>query len=95
MMGLDLPVPHHTTLSRRARTWKRLVRSDDRQHVADGPIHVLIDSTGLKVYGAGQWLEEKHGAKSRCGWRKLHLAVDADSSEIIAHSLTDQETGDA
>ncbi|MBY3391068.1 IS5 family transposase, partial [Rhizobium laguerreae] len=48
-----------------------------------------------KVYGAGQWLEEKHGVKSRRSWRKLHLAVDADSGEIIAHSLTDQETGDA
>jgi len=95
MMGLDLPVPDHTTLSRRARTWKPSARSNDRQHVADGPIHVLVDSTGLKIYGAGQWLEEKHGVKSRRGWRKLHLAVDADSGEIIAHSLTDQETGDA
>jgi IS5 family transposase len=94
MIGLDLPVPDHTTLSRRARTWKPQARSNDRQHVADGPIHVLVDSTGLKVYGAGQWLEEKHGVKSRRGWRKLHLAVDADSGEIIAHSLTDQETGD-
>ena len=63
--------------------------------MADGPIHVLIDCTGLKIYGAGQWLEEKHGAKSRRGWRKLHLAVDADSGEIIAHSLTDQEAGDS
>jgi hypothetical protein len=43
----------------------------------------------------GLWLEERHGAKSRRGWRKLHLAVDADGGEIIAHSLTDQETGDA
>ncbi|WP_420408073.1 IS5 family transposase [Hoeflea sp.] len=95
MMGLDLPVPDHTTLSRRARTWKPSARGNDRQHVADGPVHVLVDSTGLKIYGAGQWLEEKHGTKSRRGWRKLHLAVDADSGEIIAHSLTDQETGDA
>lgn len=95
MMGLDLPVPDHTTLSRRARTWKPPASGNDRQHVADGPIHVLVDSTGLKIYGASQWLEEKHGAKSRRGWRKLHLAVDADSGEIIAHSLTDQETGDA
>jgi hypothetical protein len=63
--------------------------------VAGGPIDVLVDSTGLKIYGSGQWLEEKHGAKSRRGWRKLHLAVDADSGEIIAHSLTDQKTGDA
>ncbi|WP_415926492.1 transposase, partial [Neorhizobium phenanthreniclasticum] len=58
--------------------------------MVDGPVHVLIDSTGLKIYGAGQWLEEKHGVKSRRSWRKLHLAVDADSGEIIAHSLTDQ-----
>lgn len=94
MMGLDLPVPDHTTLSRRARTWKPSGRSNDRQHVANEPIHVLVDSTGLKIYGAGQWLEEKHGTKSRRGWRKLHLAVDADSGEIIAHSLTDQEAGD-
>jgi hypothetical protein len=94
MMALDLPVPDHTTLSRRARTWKPSGRNDDRQPVASGPLHVLVDSTGLKVYGAGQWLEEKHGAKSRRGWRKLHLAVDADSGAIIAHSLTDQETGD-
>lgn len=95
MMGLDLPVPDHTTLSRRARTWKPSGGSNDRQNVAGEPIHVLVDSTGLKVYGAGQWLEEKHGTKARRGWRKLHLAVDADSGEIIAHSLTDQETGDS
>lgn len=95
MMGLDLPVPDHTTLSRRARTWKSSAGGGDRQRVAEGPIHILVDSTGLKVYGAGQWLEEKHGIKSRRSWRKLHLAVDADSGEIIAHCLTDQETGDA
>lgn len=61
----------------------------------DEPVHVLIDSTGLKVYGVGQCLEEKHGARSRRGWRKLHLAVDNDSGEIIAHTMTDQDTGDA
>jgi hypothetical protein len=48
----------------------------------------------LKIHGAGQWLEEKHGAKSHRGWRKLHLALDADSGEVIAHSLTDQDTSD-
>jgi hypothetical protein len=57
-------------------------------------LHVLVDSTGLQVHGAGQWLEEKHGARSRRGWRKLHLALDADSGEIIAYILTDQDTGD-
>lgn len=94
LMALDLPVPDHTTLSRRARTWEPSAKSNNRRPVADGPVHVLIDSTGLKVYGAGQWLEEKHSAKSRRGWRKFHLALDADSGEIIAHSLTDQDTSD-
>lgn len=92
LMGLELPVPDHTTLSRRARTWMPTV---EQRAAPEAPLHVLVDSTGLKIYGTGEWLEEKHGTKSRRGWRKLHLAVDADSGEIIAHSLTDQETGDA
>ena len=53
------------------------------------------DSTRLNINGAGQWLDEKLGAKSRDGWRKLHLAFDADSGKIIAHSLTVQEISDA
>jgi hypothetical protein len=52
---------------------------------------LLIDNTGLQVYGAGQWLEAKHGVKSRRKWRKLHLAVDADNGMIVAHTLTDQD----
>src|SRR5450631_3565889 len=59
-----------------------------------GPVHVLIDSTGLQVYGAGQWLEAKHGMKSRRKWRKLHLAVDAASGMIVAQTLTDQNADD-
>ena len=55
---------------------------------------MLIDSTGLQGFGAGQWLEEKHGAKSRRTWRKLHLAVDADCGMIVAQVLTDQHTDD-
>jgi transposase len=62
--------------------------------VPHGPLHVLIDSTGLQVYGAGQWLEAKHGAKSRRKWRKLHLAVDAANGMIVAQTLTDQDTDD-
>ena len=93
LLGLDLPVPDHTTLSRRAQRW--VPRSSRRSHPEDGPLHVLVDSTGLKVFGAGEWLEDKHGARSRRAWRKLHLAVDADNGQIIAHSLTDQEAGDA
>ncbi|MCA0339881.1 MAG: IS5 family transposase, partial [Proteobacteria bacterium] len=85
LMGLGLAVPDHTTLSRRARTERPFDRRQGRSVSAEGPIHVLIDSTGLEVYGAGQWLEEKYGGRSRRGWRKLHLAIDADSGEIIAH----------
>jgi hypothetical protein len=58
-------------------------------------LHVLIDSAGLQVYGAGQWLEAKHGAKPRRRWRKLHLAVDAASSLIEAQTLTDHDTDDS
>ena len=77
LMGLELAVPDHTTLSRRVRTWHSPTKRPDRHGQPDAPVYIPVDSTGLKVYGAGQWLEEKHGAKSRRGWRKLHLALDA------------------
>jgi hypothetical protein len=54
-----------------------------------------VQATAPMIYGAGQWLEAKHGTKSRRGWRKLHLVLDADRGEILAHSLTDQDTGEA
>jgi len=54
----------------------------------------LIDSTGLKVFGAGGWLQEKHGAKARRTWKKLHLAVDADTGMIMASTLTGNDVGD-
>ena len=95
LMGLaHLPVPDHTTLSRRARSWKPSMPRRFRS-LPIGPLHVLIDSSGLKVFGAGQWLEDRYGARSRRSWRKLHLALDANSGEIIAECLTDQDAGDA
>ena len=90
LMGLTLSAPDHSTVSRRAVA----LRVIQPAHVPPGPLHVLIDSTGLQVCGAGQWLEAKHGAKSRRTWRKLHLAVDAASGVIVAQTLTDQDTGD-
>jgi transposase len=90
LMGLTISTPDHTTVSRRAATL-RVIQSVP---VPQGPLHVLIDSTGLQVYGAGQWLEAKHGAKSRRKWRKLHLAVDAASGMIVAQTLTDQDADD-
>jgi hypothetical protein len=90
LMGLTISAPDHTTVSRRA------VRLPVIQSASlpQGALHVLIDSTGLQIYGAGQWLEAKHGAKSRRKWRKLHLAVDADSGMIVAQTLTDQDADD-
>jgi hypothetical protein len=58
-----------------------------------GPVTVVIDCSGLKVFGAGEWLHEKHGGKPRRSWRRLHLAIDPDSSDILAAELTDK--GDA
>ncbi len=74
LLGLDLAVPDHSTLSRRAETLK--VASP---RPGSGPVHLLVDSTGLKLCGAGEWLLEKHGTRARRSWRKLHVGVDADS----------------
>lgn len=90
LMGLTIAAPDHTTVSRRAVKLPVIQPTS----APPGPLHVLIDSTGLQVYGAGQWLEAKHGAKSRRKWRKLHLAVDAASGMIVAQTLTDQDADD-
>jgi hypothetical protein len=58
------------------------------------PLHLLIDSTGVKIYGEGEWLDQKHGVRSRRRWRKLHIAVDAATQEIAAVELTPDDVGD-
>jgi hypothetical protein len=60
----------------------------------DEPLRLLVDSTGLKIYGEGEWLDQKHGLRSRRRWRKLHLGVDADTHEIVAAELTPDGVGD-
>lgn len=60
--------------------------------LAIGPLYVLIDSTGVKVFGASEWLAEKHDQCGRRTWRKPRLAVDAQSGQIVACALTDQDT---
>jgi transposase len=91
LMGVSLRIPDHSTLSRRAGTLASISKGC---RLPDGPVHVLIDSTGLKVYGAGEWLQEKHGVRARRTWRKLHLAVDADTGMIMAATLTCNDEGD-
>ncbi len=90
LLGLELSVPDHTTLSRRAGSLD-VVRS----RPSSGPMHLLVDSTGLKLCGSGEWLLEKHGTKTRRSWRKLHIAVDADTGRIAAAALTTSDVDDA
>src|SRR6478609_6579442 len=93
LLGLDIGVPDHTTFSRRSpglTLASALARAQ-----ASGPVHVVIDATGLKVYGAGEWLVEQHGARGKRTWRKLHLAIDPSTGEILASELTSNEEGDA
>jgi IS5 family transposase len=91
LMELDLPVPDHSTLSRRART----LRVAPEARTATGPLHLLVDSTGLKLDGPGEWLIEKHGTRRRKSWRKLHLGVDAETGTIVASTLTSKDVDDA
>ena len=90
LLGLELSIPDHTTLCRRAETLQVVPRPS----VGAGPVHLLVDSTGLKLSGAGEWLVEKHGAKARRSWRKLHIGVDADTGQIVATQLTTNDVDD-
>ena len=89
LLGLDLAVPDHSTLSRRAETLEV-----PRPRCGRGPVHLLVDSTGLKLCGPGEWLAEKHGTRTRRAWKKLHLATDADTGRIVASVLTDRDADD-
>src|SRR3954452_19923777 len=91
LLGLDLSVPDHSTLSRRGRGFGGRC---PRVLPSPGPIHLVLDSTGLELFGQGEWNAAKHG-RTRRNWRKLHLAVNAGTGEIAAHLLTDGSVDDA
>jgi len=90
LMGLDLPCPDHTTLSRRNRT-VTVRRHLDR--LPEGPVCLIVDSTGLKICGQGEWHARKHGEKRRRRWKKLHIGVDG-SGWILASLVTDSRDPD-
>ena len=96
LLGLNLPVPDHTTLSRRAATLEvPRPRSSSREAEGEAaPVHLLVDSTGLKLCGPGEWLIEKHGTRKRRSWRKLHFGRDADTGQIVAATLTTHDVDD-
>ncbi len=84
VMAVDLPVPDSSTLCRRAKTVRiRLPKK------AQGPLHLILDSTGLKVYGEGQWKVRQHGYSKRRTWLKLHLAIDPETHEVQAAVVSD------
>jgi hypothetical protein len=91
MLAIGLPVPDHSTLSRRACGLP--VQSRPRSRA--GELHLIVDSTGLKLRGAGEWLFEKHGTSKRWSWCKLHIGINAGSDEIVAFDLTDKEVDNA
>ena len=90
LLGVQIRIPDHTTFSRRGGGLKVLPQRVERNE----PLHLPIDSAGVKIYGEGDWLDQKHGIRSRRRWRKLHLAVDADTQEIVAAELTPNDVGD-
>jgi hypothetical protein len=90
LMEADLPVPDYTTLCRRASTVRITLPK-----AAAGPLHLVLDSTGLKVYGEGEWKVRRHGYSKRRTWLKLHLAVDPRTHEIQAAMVTDPGVTDA
>jgi len=93
LLGISLCVPDHTTLSRRAATLE--VPRSGNAGAGGEPMHLLVDSTGLKLCGKGEWLLEKHGTATRRSWRMLHLGVDAGTGRIVASTLTPKEVDDA
>jgi hypothetical protein len=86
-MKVDVPAPHYSTLSRRAR----LLSINLSAHRGQPVKHLVIDSSGLKVYGEGEWKVRLHGVDKRRTWRKLHIAMDASNHHVAAALVTDKD----
>ena len=91
LIGLDWAVPDFSTLSRRQKTLKVNIP----YRGSDGPLHLLVDSTGIKVEGEGEWNARKHGGAKRRVWRKIHIGIDEKTLEIRAAEFTTSDVGDA
>ena len=91
LIDLDWDVPDFSTLSRRQKT----LAVNLSHRTSQGPLHLLIDSTGIKVEGEGEWNARKHGGAKRRVWRKVHLGIDEQTLEIRAVEVTSSDVGDA
>jgi hypothetical protein len=90
LLSLTLPAPDYSTLSRRARRLHLSLSSHSTKRIK----HLVIDSSGLKVYGEGEWKVRVHGADKRRTWRKLHISMDAETHHVTAALLTDKDALD-
>ena len=90
LMGIDLPVPDHSTLSRRLGQLSITMPVVPKE----GARHVVVDSTGLKVYGEGEWKTRQHGVSKRRTWRKLHVGVDETTGEILMAVVSTNDISD-
>jgi hypothetical protein len=91
LLEANVAVPDFTSLAKRAGRLKIALDLPARS----GPIDVVVDSTGLKVYGAGEWRSDAYRAPKRRTWRKLHLSINAATHEIVAEVLTSRRCDDA
>jgi hypothetical protein len=91
LAGLDWRVPDYSTVSRRQKTLRVRLPYRAAAHALD----LLVDSTGIKFLGEGEWKRKKHGAEYRRQWRKVHLGIDAHTLEVRAIEVTDNAIGDA
>jgi hypothetical protein len=85
LLGEDFPAPHYSTLSRRAATLEVKL-----ERLSRGPLHVAVDSTGVKLYGEGEWKVRLYDREKRRTWRKLHLAIDHRTHEALACLMSEQ-----
>jgi hypothetical protein len=91
LMGLDLRVPSYSQVCRRQQ---RLEVTIPRSPAREEGLHVVVDSTGLKVFGEGEWKVRQHGYSKRRTWRKVHLCMDTDTHEVVAALVTTNGVGD-
>lgn len=91
LMGIERSVPDFSTLSRRAGK----LEIDLKAKKQNGNINIIVDSTGLKVYGEGEWKVRKYGWSKHRTWRKLHIGINGDTQEIVAEKLTENSISDA
>ena len=95
LLAPGVQVPDYSTFSKRAKTLKIQLPRLARSETPSEGVHLVVDSSGLKMYGEGEWKVRQHGAAHRRGWRKLHLAIDAHSQMIEAALLTEATVADA